>query len=111
MIDLPRQARDKHRKTQKAVRFSQAYFVTSTPFNWNDTRSSVDFPGGDSCSVTVPGCYPTKTSWYPCATGMGNCSQMACVLQVRKRICLRHFILNLKMIILPRQARDKHRES
>jgi hypothetical protein len=31
------------------------------------------------------------------------------IMQVRKRHFLRHFIL--KMIILPRQARDKHRES
>ena len=35
------------------------------------------------------------------ASGLAN--------QVRKRVFLRHFML--KMIILPRQARDKHRES
>ena len=55
-----------------------AYFVTSTPFNTNDTLNTAKFPGDDSCSVTIPGCFPSAT---PCATGMGNCSLMACVLQ------------------------------
>ena len=31
--------------------------------------------------------------------------------QVRKRVFLRHFTILIKVIILPRQARDKHRES
>eukprot|EP01052_Picozoa_sp_SAG31_P002388 SAG31_NODE_84_length_27014_cov_3.743006_15_plen_598_part_00 len=55
-----------------------AYFVTSTPFNWNDTFSTKQFPGDDSCSVLVHGCFPSS---MPCTTGMGNCSTMACVLQ------------------------------
>jgi hypothetical protein len=40
----------------------------------------------------------------------GSSDDGRCYRQVRKRVFLRsHFILN--MIILPRQARDKHRES
>ena len=39
----------------------------------------------------------------------GSSDDGRCYRQVRKRVFLRHFILS--MIILPRQARDKHREN
>jgi hypothetical protein len=71
-VNLPRQARDKHKETlKKRARF---------------------FP---SLGLAV----------YKQDHGGGEIVQ----LEVRKRVFLRHFIL--KTIVLPRQARDKHREA
>jgi hypothetical protein len=61
--------------------------------------------------------YPDQTNWEsvnPLTTftensklgSLSECMEMPC--KARKRLLLRHFIL--KLIILPRQARDKQKE-
>jgi hypothetical protein len=58
-------------------------------------------PPGAACTIDLS----FQASWS--RNSQDYCP--GCVVQVRKRVLLRHFIL--KAIILPRQARDKHREN
>jgi len=84
-IILPRQARDKHRESTHSKK-SGCVFRRYIPLFNASSRALKDVDK----SLKVGGPSSAQT-------------------QVRKRLFLRHFYI--KCIIVPRQARDKHRES
>ena len=63
----------------------------------------------DSVASVLPGSCTSCSGDRPAECLAATCASGFSSFQVRKRIFLRHFILN--MIILPRQAQDKHREN
>jgi hypothetical protein len=84
---LPRQARDKHRKSQKK---SGVFRRAGSRIAYAGSYEIEFFTGGKTADAT-------EKFTVPSTVGAKNAS------------FLRHFIL--KMILLPRQARDKHREN
>ena len=90
-IMLPRQARDKHRENSKKARFVAENASSYYRPEWSFWQAGI----GTAAKYNATTFSPRVGDWTN--------------VQVRKTVFFRH--LYIKVMILPRQARDKHREN